>query len=107
LHQTKRVAATGNSGATYAGGHPKLTLEQMKQMADVQASGLLEKSKADPQNAALLIQVTGIYQASHQFKDAADYFQKALKIAPKNASARTELASCLYYAEMWMPRCRN
>jgi len=38
------------------GGHPKLTLEQMKQMADVQASALIEKSKTDPKNAALLVQ---------------------------------------------------
>jgi len=71
----------------------------MKQMADVQASSLVEKSKSDPKNAALLIQIAGIYQASHQFKDAATYFEKALKIDPKNVSARTELASCLYYSD--------
>jgi cytochrome c-type biogenesis protein CcmH/NrfG len=81
-----------------SGGHPKLTLEQMKQMADVQASTLIEKSKSDSKNAALLVQIARIYQASHQFNEAANYFEKALKIDPKNVSARTEMSSCLYYS---------
>jgi cytochrome c-type biogenesis protein CcmH/NrfG len=80
------------------GGHPPLTLEQMKQMADVQASALVEKSKAEPQNAGFLVQIATIYQGAHQFKEAASYFSRALEIEPKNVSARTELASCLYYS---------
>jgi cytochrome c-type biogenesis protein CcmH/NrfG len=98
----QRSKAAGNalgSSATFTGGRPKLTIEQMKQMADVQASTLVEKSKAEPKNAALLLQIARIYQASHQFKDAAGYFQKALKLEPKNVPARTELASCLYYGD--------
>jgi cytochrome c-type biogenesis protein CcmH/NrfG len=96
--QGRTPTTASNSAPSYAGGHPKLTLEQMKQMADVQASALLEKSKADPKNVALLNQIAGIYQASHQFKEAAEYLEKALKIEPKNVSARTQLASCLYYS---------
>jgi cytochrome c-type biogenesis protein CcmH/NrfG len=45
----------------------------------------------------LLLQIANIYQSTHQFKEATEYFQRALKIDPKNVSARTELASCLYY----------
>jgi cytochrome c-type biogenesis protein CcmH/NrfG len=78
--------------------HPPLTMEQMKQLADVQAGTLIEKSKAEPKNSALLNQIAAIYQAAHQFKDAAGYFDKALKIDPKNVAARTQLASCLYYS---------
>jgi cytochrome c-type biogenesis protein CcmH/NrfG len=85
-------------GTGLVGTHPKLTLDQMKQMADVQASTLLEKSKTDPNNPALLVQIAGVYQSTHQFKEAADSFQRALQIDPRNVSARTELASCLYYA---------
>lgn len=92
------TTTAASSAAAFAGGHPKLTLEQMKQMADVQASALLEKSKADPKNAALINQIARIYEASHQFKEAAGYFQKELNIEPENTSARTELASCLYYS---------
>jgi cytochrome c-type biogenesis protein CcmH/NrfG len=85
--------------ATAPGGmHPKLTLDQMKQMADLQASALIEKSKADPKNPALLLQIAGVYQANHQFKEAAQYFENALKFDPKNVPARTQLASCLYYS---------
>ncbi len=103
-HATPRIArshsaaSAPNAVATYNGAHPQLTIEQMKQMADVQASSLIEKSKSEAKNAGLLVQIAGIYQASHQFKEAAAYFEKALSIDPKNASARTEMASCLYYS---------
>jgi cytochrome c-type biogenesis protein CcmH/NrfG len=89
---------TAASANVTPGTHPKLTLDQMKQMADMKASTLVEKAKSDPKNSALLMQIATIYQASHQFKEAADYFEKALQIDPKNVSARTELASCLYYS---------
>jgi len=90
--QARTAAVPGTMG-----NHPKLTMEQMKQMADVQASSLLEKAKAEPKNAQLLIQIAGIYQATHQFKQAAEYFDRALKLDPKNIAARTQMASCLYY----------
>jgi cytochrome c-type biogenesis protein CcmH/NrfG len=90
--------ATPSAARMQPGGHAKLTLEQMKQLGDVQAAKLIEQSKADPKNAALLIQIAGIYQSTHQFKKAADYFAKALELDPKNVSAHTEMASCLYYS---------
>lgn len=103
-HARTNVARTQPSGTTptsataLSGTHPKLTLDQMKQMADVQASALIEQSKADPKNANLLVRIASIYQETHQFKEAAGYFEKALKIDPQNVSARTEMASCLYYS---------
>jgi cytochrome c-type biogenesis protein CcmH/NrfG len=97
IARSNSAARAPNAAATYNGVHPQLTIEQMKQMADVEASGLIEKSKAEPENAALLMQIAAIYQASHQFREAADYVAKALSIDPKNVSARTEMASCLYY----------
>src|ERR1035438_2298421 len=54
--------------------------------------------KDDPKNADLMIQLGNIYYATHQFKEAADYFGKSLEVKPKNTAIRTELASCLYYA---------
>jgi cytochrome c-type biogenesis protein CcmH/NrfG len=95
-----RVQATGNATpASPAGsgtqGMP--TLEQMKQMADKQVEPLLEKLKADPDNPTLLNQVGTVYKATHQFKQASGYYEKALKADPKNVAARTDLASCLYY----------
>jgi len=91
--------ATASARGGTMGNHPELTLDQMKQMADVQASALVEKSKVDPKNASLLIQIAGIYQASHQFKEAATYFERALQLDPKNVAARTQMASCLFYSD--------
>ena len=73
------------------------TLEQMKKMADAKAAPLLEKLKGDPTNSDLLMQVGNIYEATHQFKEAADYYNKALQVNPKNVAIRTQLASSLYY----------
>jgi len=77
--------------------HPTATLDQMQQMADRQAAPLRAKLRRDPRNAALLNQLGTLYRAAHQFKQAADYYQKALQIAPNNVAARTDMASCLYY----------
>lgn len=79
------------------GGHPVPTMEQMKAMADVKAAPLLEKLKTDPKNAKLLVQVAALYNSTHQFKDAANYYNKALQVDPKNVVTRTDLASSLYY----------
>jgi hypothetical protein len=40
-------------------------------IADVKASNLIEKSKNESKNARVPIQIVGIYQASHQFKESA------------------------------------
>ena len=79
------------------GNHQPVTLDQMKRMADKQAEPLIAKLKDDPKNADLLSQIGKIYFSTHQFKDAADYLNKALEIKPKDNPTRTLLASCLYY----------
>ncbi len=79
------------------GGHMP-SLEDMKTMADTKAAPLLAQLKSDPNNKDLLFQVGNIYKATHQFKDAAGYYDKALQVDPKNVAIRTELASCLYYS---------
>ncbi len=73
------------------------SLEEMKHMADRKAEPLLAKLKADPNNSSLLNQIGTLYKATHQFKEAAEYYQRAVDADPKNVAARTDLASCLYY----------
>jgi cytochrome c-type biogenesis protein CcmH/NrfG len=83
-------------------GHPAMgaghmpSLEELKRMADKQVAPLLEKLKADPNNTNLLLQVGAIYHATHQFKEAAAYYDRAVLSDPKNVSARTKLAASLY-----------
>jgi cytochrome c-type biogenesis protein CcmH/NrfG len=84
-------------GAPGGMGNQPVSLDQMKHMADKQAEPLLAKLKDDPKNADLMTQVGKIYLSTHQFKEAADYFAKALEVQPKNVPTRTLLASCLYY----------
>jgi cytochrome c-type biogenesis protein CcmH/NrfG len=72
-------------------------LDEMKQMADKKAAPLLEKLKSDPNNSDLLIQVAKIEVGTHQFKEAASYYNKALQVDPKNVAIRTEMASCMFY----------
>jgi cytochrome c-type biogenesis protein CcmH/NrfG len=94
------AGATGPTGMVGMppGGHPKPTIEQMKAMADVKAAPLLEALKKKPKDAKLLTQVAALYAGTHQFKDAVTYYEKALKVDPRNVTTRTELASSLYYS---------
>jgi cytochrome c-type biogenesis protein CcmH/NrfG len=73
------------------------SLQQMKEMALKQAEPLLAKLKNDPKNAELLAQVGGIYEATHQFKEAVNYYNQSLAANPKNVLIRNEMATCLYY----------
>jgi cytochrome c-type biogenesis protein CcmH/NrfG len=73
------------------------SLDQMRAMAEKKAEPLLEKLKSDPTNKDLLVQVGNIYEATHRFKDAAGYYDRALQVDPKNVPLRTRMASCLYY----------
>jgi cytochrome c-type biogenesis protein CcmH/NrfG len=92
---TAAVSQPSPAAGGMAGQMP--SLEQMKQMADAKAAPLLEKLKSDPNNTDLLVKVGDLYQGTHQFKEAAGYYDKALQIDPKNVPTRTQLASCLYY----------
>lgn len=91
------AAATAAKPGALPGGHPVPTMEQMKAMADVKAAPLLEKLKTGSKNPKLLAQVAALYNSTHQFKDAANYYNKSLAVDPKNVATRTDLASSLYY----------
>ena len=93
--QTARAGPASPHGGAMGGGRMP-SLEEMKRMADKQAAPLLEKLKSDPNNSALLVQVGAIYHATHQFKEAAAYYGRAVQIDPKNVAVRTKLASSLY-----------
>jgi cytochrome c-type biogenesis protein CcmH/NrfG len=97
LPPTQPVAASQSPHAAGGMGGQMPSLEQMKQMADDKAAALLEQLKGDPNNTVLLAKVGDLYQATHQFKEAAGYYDKALHVDPKNVPIRTQLASCRYY----------
>jgi tetratricopeptide (TPR) repeat protein len=88
----------GKATASAAAEAQMPSLEDLKQMADKQAEPVLAKLQASPNNPDLLTQLGAIYEATHRFKEAAEYYQKALAITPENVGVRTHAASCLYYA---------
>lgn len=90
-------AAKAQAAAPAGMGKQMPNLDQMKKMADTQAAPLIEKLKSDPANRDLLVQVGKIYQSTHQFKEAAEYYDKAVQADPKNVAVRTNLAASLYY----------
>ena len=93
-----QLAAGAGPTSPHAGamGGKVPTLQDMKQMADTHAAPLLAKLKKDPNNTDLLDQVGAIYHATHQFKEAASYYIRAVQIDPKNVTLRTKLAISLY-----------
>jgi cytochrome c-type biogenesis protein CcmH/NrfG len=92
------AAAPAGAMGMLPGGHPMPTMEQMKAMADVKAAPLLEALKTKPKDPQLLAQLAALYTSTHQFKDAAAYYKKAVDVDPKNVSVRTQYASSLYYS---------
>jgi cytochrome c-type biogenesis protein CcmH/NrfG len=92
------AAPSTTAAATAPAAMPQMpSLDDMKHMADKKAEPLLARLKTDPHNSLLLNQIGTLYKATHQFKEAAEYYQKALEADPKNVPARTDLASCLFY----------
>ena len=98
-HSNPASSATEVPAAASApAAHPQMpSLDDMKRLADKKAEPLLAKLKTDPNNSDLLNQIGTLYKATHQFKEAAGYFQKAIDANPKNVAARTDLASWLFY----------
>jgi cytochrome c-type biogenesis protein CcmH/NrfG len=90
-------ASSGPQAAQSQAPH-RPTLEQMRQMADTKAKPLLVKLQSHPDNPELLAQVGRVYESTHQFKEAALYYEKSLAANPKDLATRNELASCLYYS---------
>lgn len=73
------------------------TPAEMQKMADTQAGPLIEKLKADPNNAGLLENVGNVYYDAQLFPTAIDYYQRTLKIQPANAAVRTDMATAYWY----------
>jgi tetratricopeptide (TPR) repeat protein len=92
------TASTSARAAGSAGGSTQTpTPAQMQKMADTQAGPLIEKLKADPNNAGLLANIGNIYYDAQQFPTAIDYYQRALKVEPANTGVRTDMATAYWY----------
>jgi tetratricopeptide (TPR) repeat protein len=86
-------AATSQDGS----GTGQPTPEQLRRMADKQAAPLIEGLQRDQANPELLAKVGNIYYDAQQFPVAIDYYQRALKAKPADASIRTDMATAYWY----------
>jgi hypothetical protein len=91
-------AAAGSlpsSNSSISGPHV-LTAEEMKSIADRQAAPMIAKLQSDPNNADLLARIGAIYHVAHQYKQAAEFYSRAVLREPENVALRIKLASSLY-----------
>jgi len=90
---------TASAAAPAMGDQPARapTPAQMQKMADTQAAPLLDKLKADPNNAGLLANVGNVYYDTQLYPAAIDYYQRVLKAEPANAAVRTDMATAYWY----------
>jgi len=92
--QPEAAAAPAGAGMP----HAMPTREQMKSMAEKQAAPLLQQLQKDPNNAGLLNEIGNVYVAAHQFPEAASYYERSLRIDPKNVKVRANKASLQFYS---------
>lgn len=72
-------------------------LEEMKQMADKQATLLIDKLKSDPNNPDPLTSIGNVYYDVQQYPIAVDYYGRALKARPSDSAVRTDMATAYWY----------
>ena len=73
------------------------TPEQLRHMADKQAAPLVDALQKDQSNPELLAKVGNVYYDAQQYPVAIDYYQRALKAKPAEASVRTDMATAYWY----------
>jgi tetratricopeptide (TPR) repeat protein len=73
------------------------TPEQLRHIADKQAAPLLDTLQKDQSNPELLAKVGNVYYDAQQYPVAIDYYQRALKAKPADASVRTDMATAYWY----------
>jgi tetratricopeptide (TPR) repeat protein len=70
---------------------------ELKRMADTQAAPILMQLKNDPNNPELLANAGNLYYDAQQYREAIDYYQRALTLQPNNADVRTDMGTAFFY----------
>ena len=87
------AAAGAPAGATGGGqlppGHPSLE-------AATRINALETQARQNPQDPQLPLELANLYYDQKQYDHAADWYQKALALDPKNVNARTDLGTVYF-----------
>jgi cytochrome c-type biogenesis protein CcmH/NrfG len=93
--QAASVQEQAPSGMPPSGAQPSQA--DLKRMADTQAAPLLMQLKTDPNNPELLANAGNLYYDAQQYRDAIDYYQRALNVRPDNPDVRTDMGTAYFY----------
>ena len=89
-----RTAAAPPAAATSASAQPQQ--EEAPPLDLQKVAGLERLAKAEPNNAAVRIDLGNLYYDSRKFDQALPWYEAALKITPSDVNASTDLAVCYY-----------
>jgi cytochrome c-type biogenesis protein CcmH/NrfG len=85
-------AAPSSQGATMQGlppGHPPLNIASTIKTLEDQAA-------QNPQDSEAALRLANLFYDSQRFQEAADWYEKALKLDPNNANAHTDLGTTYF-----------
>lgn len=90
-------AVPTSSAAATPSQPPASSPSQLKQMADAQAAPLLQKLASDPASPDTLTAIGNLYYDAQQYPVAVDYYARALRAKPSDASVRTDMGTAFWY----------
>jgi len=96
----EQVASSPVSAAPAMGGNmdpSKVSPEQLRHMVEKQVEPMLQQLKATPNDPALLAQVGNVYYDTQLYQDAIGYYDRSLKVDPKNVGVRTDMGTAYFY----------
>lgn len=70
-------------------GHPPIN-------ADSMIKALKEQAAQNPQDPEAPLRLANVLYDHQRFSEAVEWYQKALKLDPKNVNARTDLGTCFF-----------
>jgi cytochrome c-type biogenesis protein CcmH/NrfG len=76
---------------------PQITPEQQKAMAEKAVAPLLASLRENPDDFDAVVKVANLYYDGQQYSDAVQFYQRALKIQPRNADVITDLGTSFWY----------
>ena len=85
-------AAAASAPATASQGQPA-----PPPLDEARASALKTTAQQNPRDAATRVQLANMYFDAERFQEAAEWYEQALKIDPKDINASTDLGIAYYY----------
>ena len=91
------VASTASpTTASMAGGVASTSFSSQSEALGHAASALLDNLKTNPNDSETLVKLGNLYFDGQQWQNAAQYYERALKLHPENVDVRTDMGTCYW-----------